>query len=71
MANCYFAKPHGMQHCYMPFLYAIDFKSACNCGEAERLIFALSEHQYLKYIRQGVGKKEPWAPKNLGEWLLV
>jgi hypothetical protein len=19
MANCYFAKPHGMQHCYIPF----------------------------------------------------
>jgi hypothetical protein len=19
MANCYFAKPHGMQHCYTPF----------------------------------------------------
>jgi hypothetical protein len=28
MANCYFAKPHGMQHCYIPFLYAFDFKSA-------------------------------------------
>jgi hypothetical protein len=20
MANCYFAKPHGMQHCYIPSL---------------------------------------------------
>jgi hypothetical protein len=28
MANCYFAKPDGMQHFYIPFLYAIDFKGA-------------------------------------------
>jgi hypothetical protein len=37
MANCYFAKPHGMQHCYIPFLYVIDFKSALNFGEAQGL----------------------------------
>ena len=34
MANCYFAKPHGVQHCYIPFLYVIDFKGALNFGEA-------------------------------------
>jgi hypothetical protein len=34
MANCYFAKPRGMQHCYIPFLYVIDFKGALNFGEA-------------------------------------
>jgi hypothetical protein len=36
MANCYFAKPHGMQHCYIPFLYVIGFKGALNFGEAVR-----------------------------------
>jgi hypothetical protein len=36
MANCYFAKPHGMQHCYIPFLYVIDLKRALNFGEAQR-----------------------------------
>ena len=35
MANCYFAKPHGRQHCYIPFLYVIDFKGALNFGEAQ------------------------------------
>src|SRR5260370_3411469 len=35
MANCYFAKPHGMQHCYIPFLYVIDFKGAPDFGEAQ------------------------------------
>jgi hypothetical protein len=35
MANCYFAKPHGMQHCYIPFLYVIDFKRALGFGEAQ------------------------------------
>ena len=35
MANCYFAKPHGM-HCYIPFLHVIDFKGALNFGEAVR-----------------------------------
>jgi hypothetical protein len=35
MANYYFAKPHGMQHCYIPFLYVIDFKGALNFGEAQ------------------------------------
>jgi len=35
MANCYFAKPHGMQHCYIPFLYVIDFKGALDFGEAQ------------------------------------
>jgi hypothetical protein len=34
MANCYFAKPNGMQHCYIPFLYVIDFNGALNFGEA-------------------------------------
>jgi hypothetical protein len=34
MANCYFAKPHGMQHCCIPFLYVIDFKSVFNFGKA-------------------------------------
>jgi len=35
MANCYFAKLHGMQHCYIPFLYVIDFKGALDFGEAQ------------------------------------
>jgi hypothetical protein len=35
MANCYFANPHGTQHCYIPFLYVIDFKGAVNFGEAQ------------------------------------
>jgi hypothetical protein len=37
MANCYFAKPHGMQHCYIPFLYVIDFKGALDFGEAHQV----------------------------------
>ena len=35
MANCYFAKPDGMQHCYIPFLYVIDFKGALSFDEAQ------------------------------------
>jgi hypothetical protein len=35
MANCYFAKPHGMQHCYIPFLYVVDLKRALNFGEVQ------------------------------------
>ena len=35
MANCYFAKPDGMQHCYIPFLYVIDFKGAFSFDEAQ------------------------------------
>ena len=35
MANCYIAKPHGIQHCYIPFLYVIDFKGALDFGEAQ------------------------------------
>jgi hypothetical protein len=35
MANCYFAKPDGMQHCCIPFLYVIDFKGAVSFGEAQ------------------------------------
>jgi hypothetical protein len=44
MANCYFAKPHGVKHCYIPFLMFIDFKRALNFGEAQdrRLIFNFS-----------------------------
>ena len=38
MANCYFAKPDGMQHCYIPFLYVIDFKGALSFDEAQDLI---------------------------------
>jgi hypothetical protein len=34
MANCYFAKSHGMPQCYIPFLYVIDFKRALSFGEA-------------------------------------
>ena len=30
-----FRQPHGMQHCYIPFLCVIDFTSAFNCGEAQ------------------------------------
>ena len=36
MANCYFAKPDDMPHCYIPFLYVIDFKGALSFDEAVR-----------------------------------
>jgi hypothetical protein len=53
MANCYFAKPHGMQHCYIPFLYVIDFKGALNFGEAQvyvaRQWHSLSSFQTKRY----------------------
>ena len=38
MANCYFAKPDGMQHCYIPFLYVIDFKGALSFDEAQEFL---------------------------------
>ena len=37
LANCYFAKPHGMQHCYVRFFYVIDSKRALGFGEAQGL----------------------------------
>jgi len=53
MANCYFAKPHGMQHCYIPFLYVIDFKGALDFGEAQELDVekALDEQLFFQAFR--------------------
>ena len=31
-------EPHGIEHCYIPFLYVIDFKGALNFGEAQRTL---------------------------------
>jgi hypothetical protein len=45
MANCYFAKLHGMQHCYIPFLYVIDFKGALDFGEAQDYFRVAAIHQ--------------------------
>jgi hypothetical protein len=36
MANCYFAEPHGMKHCYIHFFMLLDFKRALSFGEAQR-----------------------------------
>jgi hypothetical protein len=35
MANCYFIKPKGMQHCYIPFFMLL-ISRALNFGEAVR-----------------------------------
>jgi hypothetical protein len=47
MANCYFAKPHGMQHCYIPFLYVIDCKRALSFAEAQPNIFMRTDPKRL------------------------
>jgi hypothetical protein len=39
MANCYFAKPHGMQPLLHPFLYVIDSKRALSFGETRPNLF--------------------------------
>jgi hypothetical protein len=41
MANCYFAKPHGMQHCYIPFSMRL----------IQNALLALARHrEYLDHI---------------------
>jgi hypothetical protein len=53
MTNFYFAKPHGMQHCYIRFLYAIDFKGVLSFGEA----------QVLRVDAIGLREKKSLLPK--------
>jgi hypothetical protein len=55
MANCYFAKPHSMQHYYIPF-NVIDFKRVSGFGEAqpiwnEEIFKSVSDELYLKCSR--------------------
>jgi hypothetical protein len=43
MANCYFAKPHGVQHCYIPFFMLLISNALLVLARHKRLpVFRLS-----------------------------
>ena len=52
-----FRQAPWMQHCYIPFLYVIDFKSTFNCGEAH-LRSVVAESLLIKHqLRIPYGQK--------------
>jgi hypothetical protein len=61
MANYYFAEPHGMQHCYIPFLYVIDFKGALNFGETQLYVALCQQgHSRVHTVADGT-QDNGWA----------
>jgi Thiazole biosynthesis protein ThiG len=66
MANCYFAKPHGMQHCYIPFLSTFPHRLNSKGLSQKRRSFLMkqkSDWKRITLLRKTSCKKEI---KNIG-----
>jgi hypothetical protein len=59
MANCYFAKPHGMQHCYIPFFILL----------ISNALLVLARHRAFLCSPQDSGtSKPPKFRRSRGPW---